>query len=80
MQLPVVKGLCRLIRFRNTHPAFNGEFRILDSPTDSALQLRWSAGQAWAELDVDFQARTFCVSYSEGGGSGALDSVTIMTA
>jgi sucrose phosphorylase len=78
MQLPVVKGLCRLIRFRNAHPAFNGEFRILDSPADSALRIRWSAGPEWAELDVDFQARTFRVTYSEGGGSSALDSSTVM--
>jgi sucrose phosphorylase len=78
MQLPVVKGLCRLIRFRNAHPAFNGEFRILDSPADSALRIRWSAGPEWAELDVDFQARTFRVTYSEEGGSSAFDSSTVM--
>ena len=78
MQLPVVKALCRLIRFRNSHPAFNGEFRIQDSPSDSALRIRWSAGPEWAELDADFQARTFRITYSEGGESNALDSSTVM--
>ena len=78
MQLPVVKGLCRLIRFRNVHPAFTGQFHILESSADSALRIRWSAGPEWAELDVDFQARTFRVTYSEGGGSSVLDSSTVM--
>lgn len=78
LQLPVVKGLCRLIRFRNAHPAFHGQFHILDSPTDSTLRLRWSAGLEWAELDVDFQARTFQVTYSEADGSGAFDASTVL--
>ncbi|MBZ0287416.1 MAG: sucrose phosphorylase, partial [Anaerolineae bacterium] len=78
LQLPVVQGLCRLIRFRNNHPAFNGDFCIPDSPGDSALRLRWSAGREWAELDVDFQARTFRVTYSEAGESGVLDSIALM--
>jgi sucrose phosphorylase len=77
MQLPVVKGLCRLIRFRNSHPAFQGEFRILDSPADSTLRLRWSAGPEWAELNADFRMRTFKITYSDEGG-GSLDSGTIM--
>ncbi|MFN2297434.1 MAG: sucrose phosphorylase [Anaerolineales bacterium] len=78
MQLPVVKGLCRLIRFRNSHPAFGGAFRILDSPADSCLRLRWSAGRDWAQLEADFQARTFRIAYSENGGSGALDSGNLL--
>jgi sucrose phosphorylase len=78
MKLPVVKGLCRLIRFRNSHPAFNGEFRIMDSPIDSALRVCWSAGSEWAELATDFQARTFRITYSEGNGISTLDSSTIM--
>lgn len=78
LQLPVVQGLCRLIRFRNVHPAFHGEFCILDSPDDSGLRLRWSAGLEWAELDVDFQARTFRVTYSQEGGSSEFDALSVM--
>jgi sucrose phosphorylase len=78
LQQPVVKGLCRLIRFRNTHPAFQGEFRILEATTDSTLYLRWSAGEDWAELDADFQSRTFRISYSEGEGISTLDTSTLL--
>jgi sucrose phosphorylase len=78
MRLPVVKGLCRLIRFRNSHPAFQGEFRMLEAPADPALRLRWSLGRDWAELDADFSARTFRITYSDGNGSGLLDSDRIL--
>jgi sucrose phosphorylase len=80
MQLPAVKGLCRLIRFRNSHPAFQGAFRILDSADDSALCIRWTAGPEWAELDADFRARTFRITFSNGGGIGKLDSRAILEA
>jgi sucrose phosphorylase len=78
MQLPVVKGLCRLIRFRNSHPAMNGKFSILEATADSSLRLRWSAGPEWAELNADLQARTFQVAYSEGSGSSGFDSISIV--
>jgi sucrose phosphorylase len=80
LQLPVVKGLIRLIRFRNTHPAFNGTFVILDSTSVSTLSLRWSAEQAWAQLDADFQNRTFQISYSEAGASNRLISSSLLEA
>ncbi len=35
MQRPVVRSLFELIRFRNTHPAFAGDFHLLPSEDDS---------------------------------------------
>lgn len=78
LERPVVKAFCRLIRFRNSHAAFDGDFRILESASDSTLRLRWSAGEDWAELDADFLTRTFRISYSEGKGSGTLNFTTLM--
>ncbi len=49
----VVQRLVHLIRLRNTHPAFDGEFRVLDS-ADSRLRLAWSGGGEGCVLDVDF--------------------------
>jgi sucrose phosphorylase len=48
----VVRRLERLIRLRNTHPAFDGEFRVLDS-AENRLVLAWSADDAECVLDVD---------------------------
>jgi sucrose phosphorylase len=63
MQRPVVQDLCRLIRLRNTHPAFNGEFRIADT-ADEVLELRWTAGSASATLRVDLPTGEHRLTYT----------------
>lgn len=67
---PVVRRLIELIRLRNQHAAFQGEFTLLDS-SDAALHLRWSQGGDWAELQVDFAASTHALTYSTPGGQAA---------
>jgi sucrose phosphorylase len=54
---PVVQALCDLIRLRNTHPAFNGQFELLES-ADNQLALRWTAGEHAATLKVDLGSGT----------------------
>lgn len=53
LQRPVVAALCRLIRLRNQHAAFQGVFTLAGSSA-SALTLRWEHGAAFAELQLDF--------------------------
>ncbi|MBV8468421.1 MAG: sucrose phosphorylase [Burkholderiaceae bacterium] len=52
VQRPVVQTLLGLIRWRNSHPSFQGEFELLSGGSD-VLSLRWSREDAWAQLDVD---------------------------
>lgn len=49
---PVVRSLLALLRFRNSHAAFNGTFRIEASPAEQ-LALVWAHGDEVARLDVD---------------------------
>ncbi len=49
----VVTQLCELIRLRNTHSAFNGQFSCAHEHAGQ-LVLRWDAGEEFAELHVDF--------------------------
>lgn len=49
---PVVRALLELIRLRNQHPAFGGQF-VLEETSPQRLQLRWSLGSDFAELDAD---------------------------
>ncbi len=51
LQRPVVQRLLSLIRLRNVHPAFHGEFTLADSDA-ATLQLAWRQGQAEAVLTV----------------------------
>jgi sucrose phosphorylase len=65
---PVVRALLELIRFRNTHPAFGGEFSVGETP-DSQLRLSWRAGAAHATLDVDFAAGTTTIRATRPDGT-----------
>ncbi len=56
LQKPVVQQLLRLIRLRNTQPAFGGQFSVGDS-ADGSLVLGWLQGPDAARLSVDFAAR-----------------------
>lgn len=49
---PVVRSLLDLLRFRSTHPAFNGTFR-LGSTGPERLMMEWTNGSDTARLDVD---------------------------
>jgi sucrose phosphorylase len=51
LERPVVQELLKLIALRNTHPAFNGEFTLEDSPKDM-LVLAWRHAGAALKLTV----------------------------
>ena len=48
---PVVQALTRLIRFRNTHPAFDGDMTCFAGP--SRITMKWAHGHDEAVLDAD---------------------------
>ena len=54
IQKPVVQRLLRLMKFRNSYPAFNGAFSIVDSP-ENCIVLKWVFGEyrAIASIDLD---------------------------
>ena len=62
-QRPVVQSLFELIRFRNSHPAFNGSFSMPET-RDSGITLRWDDGVEWAMLEVDFASGSYSISNS----------------
>jgi sucrose phosphorylase len=66
---PVVKALVELIRFRNTHPAFEGEFYVQDS-SDRVLCLQWKRSEEWARLEVDLLAPAATIEYASREGVG----------
>lgn len=65
---PVVQRLIELIRLRNGHAAFQGDFALIAS-ADTVLQLRWTHGAAWAELRVDFENLSHALTYSAADGT-----------
>lgn len=65
---PVVQRLLRLIRFRNTYGAFNGEFRVLNS-ADDVIRLSWRKDHLVCELTVELAAYRSVIRYADEQGS-----------
>lgn len=72
---PVVQDLLTLIRLRNAHPAFDGQFSAEQpdrATTASRLRLRWRHGAHQALLDVDFGSGAWSLSVDDGQGAQPL--------
>ena len=55
LKQPLVQRLIELIRLRNSHPAFNGEFHV-EAPTENLIEMGWEEGEHWIKLSVDLSA------------------------
>ncbi len=64
---PVVQRLLRLIRFRNTFGAFDGEFRVLDC-ADDEVRLSWRKENLSCELAVELASYRSVIRYDDGRG------------
>jgi sucrose phosphorylase len=61
LERPVVRSLLDLIRFRNTHAAFAGEYHVMPSP-DHEIRIEWLNGSERARLYVDLKSMRFEVA------------------
>jgi sucrose phosphorylase len=61
-----------MIRLRNAHPAFQGDFSSAE-PSDTELVMRWRSGVERAELRVDFASRDYRLVVTDDGTLRSLD-------
>jgi sucrose phosphorylase len=66
LQRPVVRALMRLIRFRNSHPAFDGDFAAIGC--EKRITLIWEAAQHHARLDANFTTGHAEITWTTSGG------------
>ncbi|HEX3075837.1 MAG TPA: sucrose phosphorylase, partial [Lachnospiraceae bacterium] len=66
VQRPVVQKLLKLMEFRNSHKAFDGEF-ILNESDDSEISITRRNGDEVASLFVNLKEKTFEISFTENG-------------
>jgi sucrose phosphorylase len=66
LKRPVVQALAWLIRFRNSHAAFNGELTV-KCETKSQLALEWKNNAEFARLEVDFAKPAATITWSAAG-------------
>lgn len=60
------ENLKAIMKLRNTHAAFNGDFELVDTPKHN-LQLKWSNGADWISLNVDLKTYRFKIEGTDGG-------------
>jgi sucrose phosphorylase len=65
MRRPVVRHLTNMALFRNTHPAFGGEFH-LGVGTDSELHVGWTLESASIKARINLETRTFVIDDTLG--------------
>ncbi len=70
LERPVVRSLLELIRLRNEHPAFTGDFTLSETP-DERLLLQWRQGSAYAQLDADLASGQWQLKASSAEGGSA---------
>jgi len=58
---PVVQRLMKLIRFRNQYPAFNGTFKVIETP-DNEIMLTWEKDNSCCmlKLNLDTYSTNIC--------------------
>ncbi|MEQ8628610.1 sucrose phosphorylase [Ekhidna sp.] len=72
LRRPVVKALFRLIKFRNEHSSFQGEFQLEESDSE-VLHVSWKHGKFISELKVDLHNGIFSISYEDGNNTEFLN-------
>jgi sucrose phosphorylase len=68
VQQDVVQRLVRLIRFRNAHPAFDGDFTVGKSDARTLI-LSWRNGAHACTLTVDLEAGRAEIAHTGEGGA-----------
>jgi len=63
VERPVVKKLLDLMKFRNEHPAFDGDF-ILENCSDEEIVILRQKGHNYARLRGNFKTKKFTIEHS----------------
>jgi sucrose phosphorylase len=66
LQRKVVRSLFDLIRFRNSHSAFAGDFHLLPCD-DQSIQMEWRCAADYARLSVDLKTMSATIVHSTAG-------------
>ncbi|MDQ4103156.1 MAG: sucrose phosphorylase [Actinomycetota bacterium] len=74
LRQPVVRALTQLVRLRSMHPAFHGEFTLLDGAAGELI-MAWGAGEARAELRTCLTDASYQLTFT---ADGATQTVTDM--
>ena len=69
----MVRKQIELIRLRNTHPAFSGEFQV-DAPSENRIEIQWKLQEHMIKLQVDLSVPSATIT-----GTSPIGEVHYMT-
>ncbi len=67
LRQPLVQKQMELIRLRNTHPAFEGDFQV-EAPTENRIAIRWESGKHCIRLHVDLSVPSASITGTSPNG------------
>jgi sucrose phosphorylase len=67
LRKPVVQRLLKLIRFRNAHAAFGGDFQVLETG-NREVGMAWEKGAQKCALRVDLESFQITIEYTDEAG------------
>jgi len=74
LEKAVVKNLMKLIKFRNTHASFNGDFLLIETSSNQ-LKIRWEMDDEWSELCVDLFKNSMILNYGNRNNQAELFNI-----
>jgi sucrose phosphorylase len=69
VERPVVAALMKLMKLRNTHPAFGGDFKVLKASPEGALVILRTLGDKSVQLKADLVTKEFRISMKDADRS-----------
>jgi sucrose phosphorylase len=75
LERPVLQRLFKLMKFRNTYNAFDGEINVTTFDEANKLQITWTNGDSQATLNADLASHKFIITYVNTE-SGEIEQLT----
>lgn len=69
VQNPMLQKMYEIMRFRNTYPAFDGEFSIDDQAENGILKITWTNDKFVTSLNADLRTKEYKITYSDEDGT-----------
>jgi len=70
LKTDLFQELKKLMVFRNSHNAFNGDFNLI-STEENILNIKWTKQNDWAEILVDLKELDFTITFTDNNGSSS---------
>ena len=76
LERPLIRALKNLMLLRNSHPAFDGDFNVIES-VDDILHIKWQNKEDKTELYLDLKNAKMAIQFSKNGQMHHLEDIAM---